>query len=84
MISVYWTSKLNLKLNFETTQSFKPKNKKVRETVQAAWREPYLFSFFTFRSHQKEKLQYREQNLCVQQISSAAIFVLQKITMTIF
>ena len=42
--SVYWRSKLNLKLSFET-QSFKPKNKKVIKTVQITWREPYLFLF---------------------------------------
>ena len=79
----------NLKLSFET-QSFKPKNRKVIKTVQAVWREPYLF-FFTFRSHQlckesvqKEKLQSTERNVCTWQMSFSAIFVSNKITLTIF
>ena len=87
LTSIYQRSKLNLKLNFET-QSYKPKNKKVIETIQNAWREPY---FFTFRSHQwckksvqKEKLQFREQNVWARQTSFSVIFLFNKTTTPIF
>ena len=53
--------------------------------------ERALIYFFTFRSHerckkyvQKEKLQSRERNVCTQQTSFSAIFVLNKITAPIF
>ena len=54
--------------------------------------EGTLFILFsTFRSHeqckksvQKEKLQSREENVCVRQTSFSAIFVLNQITAPIF
>ena len=53
--------------------------------------ESLMYSFFTFRSHQqckmfvqKEKLQFRKQNMCVLEMSFYAIFLLNKIMASIF
>ena len=54
-------------------------------------RTVFILFFFTFRSHQRckksvqnNKLQSREQNVCVRQTSFSSIFLLNKITMPIF
>ena len=82
----------NLKLSFET-QSFKPKKKQKKKQWKLfrLFGESLIYSFFTFRNHQwckksiqKEKLQSREWNVCVWQMSFSAIVFPNKITASIF
>ena len=88
---LYWRSKLDLKLSFQT-QSFKPNTTKVIKTVQTAWRYYRLpYSFFTFKKRvinsvksPSKKLQSRERNVCARQTHFSSTFPLDKITATIF
>ena len=58
---MYWRSKLNLNLSFET-QSFKPKSKKVLKTVYTTWREPYLFFFLPLGVINGVKCRYKKRD----------------------